>query len=34
MQHHMHIYRLVDEKNYEKKQGLNILEELSLLEYG
>lgn len=30
----MHIYRLVDEKNYEKKQGLNILEELSLLEYG
>ena len=30
----MHIYRLVDETNYEKKQGLNILEELSLLEYG
>lgn len=32
----MHIYRLVDLEatNYEKKQRLNILEELSLLEYG
>lgn len=32
----MHIYRLVDLEatNYEKKKGLNILEELSLLEYG
>lgn len=32
----MHIYRLVDLEAtyYEKKQGLNILEELSLLEYG
>ena len=32
----MHIYRLVDLEatNYEKKQSLNILEELSLLEYG
>lgn len=32
----MHIYRLfvLEATNYEKKQGLNILEELSLLEYG
>lgn len=32
----MHIYRLVDLEatNYEKEQGLNILEESSLLEYG